>query len=293
MTNPQRTGAGDPSRPLLLPLVLIKGAGDLASGVALRLHHSGFPVVMTELARPLAVRRMASFAQAVFDGSVVVEDVRGVCCEPSAAADCLAGGEIAVLIDPYTQALHGLRPAVFVDAVMAKRNTGTRRYDAPLVIALGPGFRAGEDCHAVIETNRGHDLGRVIRRGRGRGGYGQPRRACRAQGPMLCRHTCCRAAIDGFVVSSFRIGDRVEQGATIAEVQGTDGTRAPLVAAFSGILRGLIHASVPVTAGLKIGDLTRAPSQPTASPPPTKRGPSAAACSRRSSPPSPTRPNTS
>lgn len=258
MTNPQRTGAGDPSRPLLLPLVLIKGAGDLASGVALRLHHSGFPVVMTELARPLAVRRMASFAQAVFDGSVVVEGVRGVCCEPSAAADCLAADEIAVLIDPYTQALHGLRPAVFVDAVMAKRNTGTRRYDAPLVIALGPGFRAGEDCHAVIETNRGHDLGRVIRRGAAEADTGSPGALPGAEpgaGANALLSRVLRAPVDGFVVSPFAIGDRVEQGATIAEVQGTDGTRAPLVAAFSGILRGLIHASVPVTAGLKIGDL--------------------------------------
>ena len=144
-------------------LVLIKGAGDLATGVAARLYRCGFPVVMTELPRPLMVRRTVSFGEAVYETEVVVEGIRARRVDDVAAArSAIADGAIPVLVDPETRCLAELAPPVLVDAVMAKANTGTRLTDAPLVIALGPGFTAGVDCHVVVETNRGHRLGRPI-----------------------------------------------------------------------------------------------------------------------------------
>jgi len=252
IVNAQPERAGQSGLLPFRPIVLIKGAGDLATGAAVRLQRSGFAVVMTEIERPLAVRRMAAFAQAVFDGSVRIEDVRGVRCTPDEVDTRLAAGDIPILVDPEAQALRLLRPAVLVDAIMAKRNTGTRRDDAPYVIALGPGFRAGEDCHAVIETNRGHYLGRVIRQGGAQPDTGNPGVL---PGAAANASRVLRAPVDGFVVPSFEIGDRIEPGQTVAAIQGTNGETAPVVAPFAGILRGLVHPSVPVTAGMKIGDL--------------------------------------
>ncbi len=250
--NAQPDRAGQPGIPPFRPVVLIKGAGDLATGVAVRLYRSGFAVVMTEIERPLAVRRMAAFAQAVFDGSTHIEGVRGVRCAPDEIEERLAAGDIPVLVDPEAQALRLLRPAVLVDAIMAKRNTGTRRGDAPYVIALGPGFCAGEDCDAVIETNRGHFLGRVIRQGGAQPDTGNPGVL---PGAAANASRVLRAPVDGFIVPSFEIGDRIAPGQTIAVVRGANGETAPVVAPFTGILRGLVHPSVPVTAGMKIGDL--------------------------------------
>ena len=152
-------------------LVTIKGAGDLATGVAIRLHRAGFGVLMTEIERPLAVRRTVAFAQAVFDGVCRVEDVEARRCAAAEVDAVLAQGAVAVVVDPAAESLALWRPDVLVDAIMAKRNTGTHRADAPLVVALGPGFTAGVDCHAVIETNRGHNLGRVLVAGRRRTGH--------------------------------------------------------------------------------------------------------------------------
>ncbi len=217
----------------------------------MRLQRSGFAVVMTEIERPLAVRRMAAFAQAVFDGSVRIEDVRGVRCTPDEVDTRLAAGDIPILVDPEAQALRLLRPAVLVDAIMAKRNTGTRRDDAPFVVALGPGFRAGEDCHAVIETNRGHFLGRVIRQGGAQPDTGNPGVL---PGAAANASRVLRAPVDGFVVPSFEIGDRIEPGQTVAAIQGTNGETAPVVAVRRHSARPCA-SSVPVTAGMKIGDL--------------------------------------
>lgn len=250
--NPNSDRAGQPGIPSIRHLVLVKGAGDLASGVALRLHRSGFPVAMTELERPLAVRRMASFAQAAFDGRVSVEDVTAVRCELHDVDACLADGAIPLLVDPQADTVPLLRPAVLVDAIMAKSNTGTRIHDAPFVVALGPGFRAGADCHAVIETNRGHLLGRVLWQGSAEPDTGKPGDL---PGAAANSSRVLRAPIAGHVASSFEIGDHIAAGEVIAVIHGQDGSRAPLTAPFAGILRGLIHPSVPVTAGTKIGDL--------------------------------------
>ncbi|MBW7881041.1 MAG: EF2563 family selenium-dependent molybdenum hydroxylase system protein [Caldilineaceae bacterium] len=240
----------------LFPLVVIKGAGDLASGVAIRLHRAGFPVVMTEIALPLAVRRTVAFAQAVFDGVCMVEEVRGRLCAGPDAAAITRDGDIAVVVDPAATLVQQLHPMVVVDAIMAKRNMGTQRSDARLVVALGPGFTAGVDCHAVVETNRGHNLGRVIWQGCAEADTGTPgelpgvgKRATRV----------LRAPAPGYVRGAYAIGDRVAEGAVVATIQTTAGPDslaiANIVAPFDGLLRGLIHPLVPVTRDMKIGDL--------------------------------------
>jgi xanthine dehydrogenase accessory factor len=150
-----------------------------------------------------------------------------------------------VLVDPDGEAIPALKPVVLVDARMEKRNLGTTIADAPLVVALGPGFTAGIDCHAVIETNRGHRLGRAIYSGAAEVDTGEPGSV---NGQTNTR--ILRAPADGCVQPCAQIGDAIEAGQVIAYVSGQ-----PVTAAFAGVLRGLVHERVPVTAGLKIGDL--------------------------------------
>ena len=143
-------------------LVLIRGAGDIATGIALRLHRSGLQVVMTDLPRPTAIRRTVCFSPAITDGETTVEGVRAVYAPDTAAAKkYLSQGAVPVLADPKLACRDALHPDALVDAILAKRNLGTRMTDAPVVVGVGPGFTAGEDCHAVVETMRGHTLGRV------------------------------------------------------------------------------------------------------------------------------------
>jgi xanthine dehydrogenase accessory factor len=227
-------------------LILIKGAGDLASGVAYRLKRSGFPFIMTELPVPTLVRRTVCFGEAVFSGETQVEGITARRVTDLAEARCLAYSEIIpILVDPAAAVLHQLKPAVLVDAIMAKTNTGARLGDAGFVVALGPGFTAGRDCHAVIETNRGHRLGRVI-------DHGQAEPDTKTPGPVkgYTAGRVLRAPANGYVSPAASIGQVIRQDELIAAV-GPHEIRAP----FDGILRGLIHPSVPVTAGLKIGDL--------------------------------------
>ncbi|MFZ4847916.1 MAG: selenium-dependent molybdenum cofactor biosynthesis protein YqeB [Caldilinea sp.] len=232
------------------PRVVIRGAGDLASGCALRLQRAGFTVVLTEVAQPLAVRRTVSFAQAVFDGSCQVEEVVGRCCTAGQALAVADGGEVPVVVDPAGQLLRQLRPAVVVDAIMAKRNLGTCCNDAALVIALGPGFTAGVDCHAVVETDRGHSLGRLFWQGSALPDTGEPGEVAGQRGTRVLR-----APADGQVAGCCAIGDSVAAGEIVALLRTNDGTAQPIRAPFAGILRGLIHPTVGVRAGTKIGDL--------------------------------------
>ena len=142
-------------------LILIRGAGDIASGIGWRLCRSGFSVAMTDLEHPTAVRWKAAFCQAMWTRRCEVEGVAAVRCDsPSGAEAALARGEIPILPDPDGRVVRDLHPDVVVDAILAKRNLGTCITDAPLVIGVGPGFTTGEDCHCVIETRRGHTLGR-------------------------------------------------------------------------------------------------------------------------------------
>lgn len=227
-------------------LVLVRGGGDLGSGVIYRLHRAGFPVIVTERSLPLLVRRTVAYGEAVLSGEITVGGVTAARAESAAlAARMCATSVIPVLVDDDDSALDALSPAVVVDARMEKRNPGTSLDDAPLVVALGPGFSAGVDCHAVIETNRGHDLGRVLWAGPAEADTGEPGAV---SGKTHSR--VLRAPVDGHVVPQAQIGDRIAAGQTIATV-GAE----PIVAAFDGVLRGLIHQRVPVTAGMKVGDL--------------------------------------
>src|SRR5512135_2047333 len=160
------------------PLALIRGGGDLGTGVALRLYRAGWRVIITELPQPLVIRRAVAFASAIYDGSIEVEGTSGVRIHADhverEAGGCWAAGQIPVAVDPDRKAALQLRPAAVIDAIMAKSNTGTRIDDAPIVVALGPGFAAGVDCHAVIETQRGHHLGRVYYQGTAQPNTGIP-----------------------------------------------------------------------------------------------------------------------
>src|SRR5690554_5755736 len=161
-------------------MIVIRGAGEMATGTAHRLFRAGYPVIMSELPQPLAVRRTVSFAQAVFDGSCVVEDVTAQRAESLAAAQRICrGGSIAVYVGEIRgEELSALAPQALVDATMAKENLGTSIQEVPAVIALGPGFVAGVDVHAVIETQRGHDLGRVLYAGAAQSNTGDPGEVC-------------------------------------------------------------------------------------------------------------------
>lgn len=224
---------------------LVRGAGDLATGVAISLHHAGFQVTMTELPEPTVIRRSVAFAEAVFRGSQTVE---GVSAELATAESFLAvvrKGRIAVVADPEAKIRTSFQPDVVVDAILAKKNLGTTRNDAPIVIALGPGFRAGQDVDAVIETMRGHELGRVIFDGSAREDTGVP-----GEIGGRTRERVLKAPVAGRVFHARRIGDLVDEGEPLMRVE-----EVPVCAPFWGCLRGLIHDGITVPQGLKIGDL--------------------------------------
>lgn len=227
-------------------LVVIKGAGDLATGVAYRLHRTGFAVVMTEIPQPTVVRRTVSFAQAVFDGETRVEGLRGRLVHNVTEALAVVGErDIAVIVDPFAHVIRELQPAIVVDAIIAKRNTGTHKSDAPVVIALGPGFRADVDAHAVIETNRGHRLGRVILDGEAEPDTGVP--------GMIDGHGAdrvLRSPADGTFIGIREIGDLIRTGEVLGYV-----AQEAVVGPFNGCLRGIIQTGVEVQKGMKVGDV--------------------------------------
>src|SRR5258708_2883520 len=231
--------------PFFDALVLIRGAGDLGSGVAFRLFKAGFPVAMTELANPLLVRTTVSFGSAVLNRSAIVEGITARCATQEQVAPFLDEGVIPVIIDPGKDSIAILRPAVVIDARVAKVNLDTRMDDAPLVIALGPGFTAGVDCHAVVETNRGHKLGRVFWEGSAEPNTGIPRSVAGKESERVLR-----APVNGIVTQVQMIGEYVKAGSVVARVGDM-----PVTAPFDGVLRGLVDGDVQVTAGLKIGDV--------------------------------------
>jgi xanthine dehydrogenase accessory factor len=227
-------------------LVVIKGAGDLASGIALRLHHAGFGIAMTEIASPLSVRRAVSFSQAVYEGRKQVEDITAVLVDDEAGMKrAFQEKQIAVFIDPAASIVRRFKPAALVDAVMAKKNTGTAITDAPVVIGVGPGFTAGVDCHTVIETQRGHTLGRVITEGCALPNTGIPGDI---GGYTIERLLRCPA--DGVFEAVASIGDRVKKGDTVAMVE-TFSVKAEI----DGILRGILPSGISVKRGMKAGDV--------------------------------------
>ncbi len=228
------------------PLCVLRGGGDLATGVAWRLTRAGWPVVVLELPEPLTIRRTVALSSAVTDGEVSVQGMRGVLAgSADEAAKVTARGDVAVMVSPELAGLGPLRPDVVVDARLAKRNIDTSIGDADVVIGLGPGFTAGSDCHAVVETMRGHRLGRVIWSGSALPDTGTP-----AELGGQAADRVLRAPASGEVAWHAGIGDRVAEGQLLAEVGGVE-VRAP----FDGVLRGAIRSGSTVPQGLKIGDV--------------------------------------
>ncbi len=230
-------------------LVLLRGGGDLASGVAYRLYRAGLPVLVTELPQPLVVRRLVAFAEAVYCGVHVVEDITARRVDDlGSALEAVARREIPVLVDPKASVLPRLRESaevVLVDGRMTKRPPDLGMDAAPLVIGLGPGFVAGENCHAVVETNRGHFLGRVYWQGSAQPDTGVPEAVLKHQADRVLRAPC-----DGVLEERAAIGTQVDRGQVVALV-GDQPVRAP----FDGVLRGLVHGGLHVTRGMKIGDV--------------------------------------
>ena len=243
-------------------LIVVRGAGDLATGTIHRLKKAGFRLLVLEAEHPAAIRRQVALSEAVYAGSARVEDVEAVRMDVDLAEKknrkelleqemerIWKKDGVPVLVDPAGLSIAALRPAVVVDAILAKKNLGTTKEMAPLVIALGPGFTAGEDVDVVIETKRGHNLGRVIRSGSAVpntgipgiiGGYGKER--------------VMHAQAEGILRNAASIGDIVEARAVIAEIETENGT-VPVEASLSGLVRGLIRDGYPVTKGFKIADI--------------------------------------
>ena len=225
-------------------LAIVRGGREQATGKIYRLWKEGYAVLSQETETPLVVRRTVSVASAVFDGSTAIEDMEAVRID-SLKDFSFDRGRISVLVDPEGSSIGILKPDLVVDAIMAKKNLGTDKGMAPLVIGIGPGFSAPEDVDAVIETKRGHYLGRVIRKGSAIPNTGVP--------GLIRGYTVerlLRSPAEGNVVPVKQIGDTVMPGDAVAYVQGL-----PVCSQIEGIVRGLIHPSVKVSKGLKIGDI--------------------------------------
>jgi xanthine dehydrogenase accessory factor len=224
----------------------LRGGGDLASGIAWRLYQSGFKVFITEIAKPLAVRRKVAFCEAVYDGRAEVEGVEAVLIPKAEDVYSIWGqGKRPLLVDPQCEAKRVIEPHVIVDAILAKKNLGTTIHDAPLVIALGPGFEAGKDAHFVVETNRGHNLGRLIASGTAEPNTGVP-------GPVqgITAERVLRAPLEGKWKNILDIGDKVKKGDVVGSVNSV-----PVGAQIAGVIRGLLRSGTTVTEGLKLGDI--------------------------------------
>jgi len=227
-------------------IIVIKGAGDLATGVAARLWRSGFPVIMTEIDQPLTVRRTVSLSDAVYEGETTVEGMTARRAQDRAEIlKALDERVIPVRVDPEAKVVREIGAFAVIDAIMAKKNVGTRMNDGPFVVGLGPGFTAGEDVHAIVETKRGHTLGRVIWEGSAIPNTGIPGevkgfgaiRVISAPGP-------------GIFKGVLSIGTHVEEGDIVAYAGDS-----PVPAPISGMLRGLLHDGISVVKGLKSGDV--------------------------------------
>ena len=231
-------------------LIIVRGGGDLATGTIYKLKKSGFPVLILEVATPSAIRRNVAFCEAVYQGTQTVEDMICYLAESLEQAEQLLWeGKQEVLVDPTGESIPKLKPLAVVDAILAKKNLGTKRNMAPITVALGPGFTAGEDVDAVIETKRGHNLGRVLWEGSAAqntgipgiiGGYGKER--------------VIHCPAKGILRNVKKVTDTVSKGETIAVVETEDGI-VPVEATLDGILRGLIRDGYPVQVGFKMADI--------------------------------------
>ena len=231
-------------------LIIVRGGGDLATGTIYKLKKSGFPVLILEAAQPSAIRRNVAFCEAVYQGEQTVDDM--TCCLADSLAQAqqfLSEGKLTVLVDPVGESISELKPLAVVDAILAKKNLGTNRSLAPITVALGPGFIAGQDVDAVIETKRGHNLGRVLWSGCAAPNTGIPGKI---GGYDKERVIHCPAK--GILCNVKNITDTVSKGEIIAVVETEDGI-VPVEATLDGILRGLIRDGYPVRVGFKMADI--------------------------------------
>lgn len=229
-----------------MDLVIVRGAGDIASGIIHRLSRAGFKVLALEIDKPLSIRRKVSFSEAIYKGEVEVEGVKGVWIKDLGQLwGTIYKGYIPIYIDPKGEAIENLKPMAVVDSILAKKNLGTHRNMAPITIGVGPGFEAGVDVDLVIETKRGHNLGRVIEKGRAIEDTGVPAKVL-----GLGEERVIRAVSDGVFKSRYKIGDRVKKGDIIGHIGQEE-----VVAKISGVIRGLLKSGLPVREGLKIGDI--------------------------------------
>ena len=226
--------------------ILVRGAGEMATGVAHRLFRAHFKICLTDTANPQAVRRGVAFSEAVYDGEKEVEGaVARLIKSHGEITDVWKAGEIPLLIDPEAKVKSFLKPDVLIDAILAKENLGTKITDASFVIGLGPGFYAGRDVHVVIETNRGHNLGRSILEGEAEPNTGFPGVIAGAD-----KERVLRAPAAGILVTNKVIGDMVKSGDEVLSVEGL-----PVKAAISGVIRGLLRDGASVHKGMKLGDI--------------------------------------
>jgi xanthine dehydrogenase accessory factor len=230
-----------------IPFILILGGGDLASGVALRLKRVGINILISETEQPLAVRRLVSFAEAVYRGKFSVEGITAQLVHHINQIEAvMIQGDIPVIVDPNCNMIQSkLSPVALIDARMTKRTPDIQMDSAPMVIGLGPGFNAGQNCHAAIETNRGHFLGRVLWEGAPEADTGIPGIVAKHQSERVLR-----APVDGIFQSKVDIGHLVRKGQLVAVVEDQS-----IFAPFEGILRGLLHDGIHVSRGLKVGDI--------------------------------------
>ena len=231
-------------------LIVVRGGGDIATGTIYKLIKCGYDVLVLETDRPSAIRRNAAFSEAVYEGSWKVEDVTARLAENlEEAKEIMAAGNVAVMIDPFCRVLKQIKAAALVDGILAKKNLGTNPAMAPVTIALGPGFTAGEDVDAVIETMRGHQLGRVILKGSAIPNTGIPGNV-----GGVTKERVIYSPAEGILKNVRRITDTVEKGEVIAYVETTEG-KVEISASISGLLRGMIRDGYQVTKGFKIADI--------------------------------------
>lgn len=236
---------------MMKKLIIVRGGGDLATGTIHRLWSAGLPVLVLEAEHPAAIRRQVAVSEAVYDGHACVEDMKAVLIHDCDEIEAVVKKqEVPVLVDPNGDSIRRLCPEVVVDAILAKKNLGTSRDLAPLTVALGPGFEAGKDVDVVIETRRGHNLGRVIRRGSAYPNTGVPGNI-----GGYSKERVMHAEKEGIFHNRRKIGDIVTAGEEIAWIETEDGGRCPVPAMLTGILRGLLREGYPVTRGFKIADI--------------------------------------
>ena len=231
-------------------LVIVRGGGDIASGTIMKLYKCGYSVLILEIPHPSSIRRNVSFSEAVYEKTQTVEDVTCYLAEDiDEAKEFLNQGKLTALVDPDCKCLNELKPIALIDAILAKKNLGTNKAMAPITIALGPGFTAGIDVDAVIETMRGHSLGRIIYDGEAIKNTGIPGKIAGYD-----KERVIHSPADGILKNVRHITDIVKKDEIIAEIDAPDGV-TPVYATIDGLLRGLIRDGYPVTRGFKIADI--------------------------------------